>query len=73
MSYLFNNNNLICYLYELKIICPKDLINPPTFDGFGFALGLNGVDLDRNGYPDMAVGAPLSDNVIVFRSRPVIK
>ncbi|XP_039270070.2 integrin alpha-9-like [Styela clava] len=31
-----------------------------------------GVDLDGNKYPDIAVGAPKSDTVVIFRSRPVV-
>jgi len=31
-----------------------------------------GVDLDGNGYPDIAVGAPKSDTIAIFRSRPVV-
>lgn len=31
-----------------------------------------GVDLDGNQYPDIAVGAPKSDTVVIFRSRPVV-
>jgi len=32
-----------------------------------------GVDLDNNQYPDVAVGAPKSDTIAIFRSRPVLK
>ncbi|KAF6773811.1 hypothetical protein AHF37_06547 [Paragonimus kellicotti] len=35
-------------------------------------MGLKGLDLDGNGYADMAIGAPLSDSVVVLRSRPII-
>ncbi|XP_044922501.1 integrin alpha-6 isoform X2 [Mustela nigripes] len=37
---------------------------------FGYSIAGN-MDLDRNSYPDVAVGS-LSDSVAVFRSRPVI-
>ncbi|KAM9350211.1 integrin alpha-6-like [Symphorus nematophorus] len=37
---------------------------------FGYSLAGN-MDLDKNSYPDMAVGS-LSDSVFVFRARPVI-
>lgn len=37
---------------------------------FGFALS-GGVDMDGNTYPDLAVGAYGSDQVFIFKSRPV--
>ncbi|XP_068196562.1 integrin alpha-6-like isoform X2 [Antennarius striatus] len=37
---------------------------------FGYSLAGN-TDIDRNSYPDMAVGS-LSDTVFIYRSRPVI-
>ncbi|XP_060113436.1 integrin alpha-6 isoform X1 [Heteronotia binoei] len=37
---------------------------------FGYSIAGN-MDLDRNSYPDIAVGS-LSDSVAVFRSRPVV-
>ncbi|VDD75706.1 unnamed protein product [Mesocestoides corti] len=56
---------------------PTQLINaselPGSLQGLGFSLGLGGLDLDDNGYPDLAVGAPNSDKIAVFRTRPVIK
>ncbi|KAM9795141.1 integrin alpha-6-like [Neosynchiropus ocellatus] len=37
---------------------------------FGYSLSSN-LDIDGNGYPDLAVGS-LSDSVFIFRSRPVV-
>ncbi|CAH8599629.1 unnamed protein product [Schistosoma rodhaini] len=56
-----------------QIICANDLQSPRPLEGFGFSLGLNGADLDENGYPDMAIGATVSSSVAVLRARPVVK
>ncbi|KAJ3657596.1 hypothetical protein Zmor_009384 [Zophobas morio] len=57
-----------------QVIFAEDVIPLPTgaLTTFGFSI-TGGLDLDGNQYPDMAVGAYLSNKAFFFRSRPVIK
>ncbi|XP_063611823.1 integrin alpha-5-like, partial [Penaeus indicus] len=48
------------------------LYAPPNVTGFGFSLA-GGRDIDGNGYPDVLVGAPLSDSAVTFKAAPVPK
>nr|XP_056713722.1 integrin alpha-9 [Euleptes europaea] len=43
----------------------------PRLQMFGQSIS-GGVDMDGNGYPDVTIGAFVSNNVILLRSRPVI-
>nr|XP_028606856.1 integrin alpha-9 [Podarcis muralis] len=43
----------------------------PMLQMFGQSIS-GGVDMDGNGYPDVTIGAFMSNNVILLRSRPVI-
>ena len=59
-----------------RIQAPK--IDPHKFDEsftkpmFGFGLS-RGVDIDGNGYNDVAIGAPNSEVVFIYRSYPIIR
>ncbi|TFK07924.1 Integrin alpha-9 [Platysternon megacephalum] len=54
--------------YSMKL--SGQTINP-TLRMFGQSIS-GGVDMDGNGYPDVTIGAFMSDNVVLLRSRPVI-
>lgn len=47
---------------------PQDF--PQTMKGFGMGLS-RGIDFDKNGYPDLAIGSFVSGHAVVLRSRPV--
>ncbi|KAM3878059.1 integrin alpha-7 [Diretmus argenteus] len=51
---------------------PAQVLDGRDFDVkcFGYSIS-GGLDLDKNQYPDLAVGS-LNDSVVLFRSRPVI-
>lgn len=54
-----------------QIIKSEDIVEGAPFPRtFGFALS-GGLDMDGNTYPDLAVGAYSSDQVFIFKSRPV--
>ncbi|XP_064523621.1 integrin alpha-9 isoform X3 [Pseudopipra pipra] len=62
------DSNGIIPQYSMKL--SGQTINP-KLRMFGQSIS-GGVDMDSNGYPDMTVGAFLSDSVVLLRSRPVI-
>ncbi|XP_047495129.1 integrin alpha-PS3-like [Penaeus chinensis] len=43
---------------------------PQNMKGFGMGLS-RGIDFDKNGYPDLAIGSFVSGHAVVLRSRPV--
>lgn len=53
-----------------QIVCGRQF--QPPLRGFGFAVA-GGADVDGNGYADVAVGAHLSDAVILLPARPVVR
>ncbi|XP_056130002.1 integrin alpha-7 [Lampris incognitus] len=52
---------------------PAQVLDGRDFDvrRFGYSIS-GGLDIDKNHYPDLAVGS-LNDSVVLFRSRPVIQ
>ncbi|XP_047488270.1 integrin alpha-PS3-like isoform X2 [Penaeus chinensis] len=42
------------------------------FSGFGMSIS-RGIDIDGNGYPDLAIGSFLSGHAAVLKSRPVVE
>ena len=54
---------------------PSQIIQAPTIDAstmFGHSIS-RGVDIDNNSYNDIAIGAPNSDTVYIYKSYPVVK
>jgi hypothetical protein len=57
-----------------KIVAPSELPNPFGDISSMFGYGLSkGVDIDSNGYRDIAVGAISSEHVYIYKTYPVIK
>lgn len=57
-----------------RLEAPSEL--PSTYDDvvssmFGFGIS-RGVDIDSNGYRDIAIGSPNSESVYIFKSYPVV-
>lgn len=44
----------------------------PLMQTFGYSLS-GGLDMDRNGYPDLAVGAYADDSIYILRGRPIVE
>ncbi|CAO1393776.1 unnamed protein product [Diamesa hyperborea] len=54
---------------------PSQILQAPTSDAltmFGHAIS-RGVDIDNNNYNDIAIGAPNSNTVYIYKSYPVVK
>ncbi|CAG9770067.1 unnamed protein product [Ceutorhynchus assimilis] len=57
-----------------QVIYAEDMATRSNFpvNTFGFSV-TGGLDMDGNDYPDMAVGAYLSNSAFFFRSKPVVR
>lgn len=56
----------------MQIIRPSSSGIPQSTKYFGHSLS-NSVDIDKNGFADLAIGAPNSDTVFIYKSYPVIE
>ncbi|XP_053950606.1 integrin alpha-PS2 isoform X1 [Anastrepha ludens] len=69
--YIFHGSPAGPLLKPSQIIKAEDIVEGAPYPRtFGFALS-GGLDMDGNTYPDLAVGAYASDQVFIFKSRPV--
>ncbi|XP_014088054.2 integrin alpha-PS2 isoform X1 [Bactrocera oleae] len=69
--YIFHGSPNGPLLKPSQIIKAEDIVEgAPYPHTFGFSLS-GGLDMDGNTYPDLAVGAYASDQVFIFKSRPV--
>ncbi|CAG7826327.1 unnamed protein product [Allacma fusca] len=59
-------------LLDLKKIVIKAKYYNPSFSSFGFSIS-RGVDIDGNGTPDFSIGSYADKNVVIFRTRPMMK
>ncbi|XP_023158758.1 integrin alpha-PS2 isoform X2 [Ceratitis capitata] len=69
--YIFHGSANGPLLKPSQIIKSEDIVEGAPYPRtFGFSLS-GGLDMDGNTYPDLAVGAYASDQVFIFKSRPV--
>ncbi|XP_069186792.1 integrin alpha-PS2 isoform X4 [Procambarus clarkii] len=54
-----------------QVIYAKEVSRGPSISTFGWSLS-GGLDMDENQYPDLLVGAYLSDSAVLLKSRPVV-
>ncbi|XP_050085655.1 integrin alpha-PS3-like [Anopheles aquasalis] len=55
-----------------RLTAPANELRWPGKPMFGHAIS-RGTDIDGNGFPDLAIGAPNSETVYVYRSYPVLR
>lgn len=72
--YIFNGAPQGLSTKPSQKILPAGSQIPQTFPGrmFGHALS-TAVDIDGNGYNDLAIGAPFDERVFVYKTYPVVK
>ncbi|XP_063611824.1 integrin alpha-8-like [Penaeus indicus] len=67
--YIFNGGSSGLLLQPSQVLRASDF--PGNLRGFGFSLD-GGVDMDENGYTDMAIGALGAESAVLVRSAPVV-
>lgn len=70
-----SNDKSVVYIYHGSknhgMIFSQKIQVSDEISMFGFSIS-RGVDIDGNGYRDIAIGAPESESVFIFKSYPVI-
>ncbi|XP_039264178.2 integrin alpha-11-like isoform X2 [Styela clava] len=70
--YLFSGTKYGIDSKYTQRISASSFKNKPGFGLFGQSVA-GGVDVDENGYPDILVGSPGSDEIVILKTRPVVK
>ncbi|XP_066900872.1 integrin alpha-PS2 isoform X2 [Halyomorpha halys] len=68
--YIFHGSSNGVRETHSQVIFSENIVGNPSTFGFSIA---GKMDLDRNGYPDLIVGAYDSDTVVYLRAKPVVK
>lgn len=70
LVYIFHGGKSVTALRHSQVIYARNILT--SLRGFGASIS-RGTDIDNNNYPDFAIGAPLSGDSILLRSRPIIE
>ncbi|XP_078488492.1 integrin alpha-8 [Ciona intestinalis] len=71
--YIYHGCNTGLFTTPAQIIRPTTLSPAPSVIPGMFGMSVTGkIDIDDNGYYDLLVGSPSSDNIVILLTRPVV-